>query len=191
MAKKILKLSKKKKKWYSIVAPKEFKFKEVGESLLSEPELLIGKPIVVNLSLLTGDYRNQNYRLKLMVENVLEGKGQTEIKEYYLSNTYHKKMVSSNKEKIFDSFVVETADDIKVKIKPIIIIRNKVTQSVLSSLRLETRKVLTGKIKKMKFEDLVRNVISLKLQKELKVDLKKIYPVQVIEFSKIIKLDKK
>ena len=53
----------KKKTWVKIHAPKIFNEQIIGETLVADSSLTIGKPITVNLMNLTGDIKKQQINI--------------------------------------------------------------------------------------------------------------------------------
>ena len=53
-------LKKKKKQWFTIVAPREFNEMEIGESLAPDTQSLVNRRISLSLGFLTGDLSRQN-----------------------------------------------------------------------------------------------------------------------------------
>ena len=180
----------KKKHWYSIYAPKEFKNVEIGETTVSDPKQIIGKTLSLNLGLLSGQMRKQNVKISFLVNKIVEGKANTEIIEYKLSSAYAKRVVRKGKTKIEESFIIETKDGIKCRVKPLAITRNKITSSTSAPLRKELRSFLINKSKKQSYEDLFHSLIVNEAQKDLKNNLSKVYPISFVEFKTVKKLTK-
>ncbi len=85
MAKKSQASSKGKKKWYSIVAPARFDNKPLGDSLVYEPEELIGKRVKVNLMNLTGEIKKQNMSIKFKVTEIKDAMGSAEVAHIFVA----------------------------------------------------------------------------------------------------------
>lgn len=181
-------LKKKKKRWVSITAPKEFNNVIVGESLCTDPKLLIGRRINTSLMDLGGHVRRQNVAITLKATGVEGEQVVTEFEGYRVSPAHVKRIVRKSKDKLDDSFVYNTKDGIKVKIKLLILTRNKVQNSVLSALRKKAREDLTDNIVKQNFSELVFSVISIKLQQDLRSNLNKVYPLVVCEITSLEKV---
>ena len=181
-------LKKKKKRWVSITAPKEFNNVIVGESLCTDPKLLIGRRINTSLMDLGGHVRRQNVAITLKATGVEGEQVVTEFEGYRVSPAHVKRIVRKSKDKLDDSFVYNTKDGIKVKIKLLILTRNKVQNSVLSALRKKAREDLNDNIVKQNFSELVFSVISIKLQQDLRSNLNKVYPLVVCEITSLEKV---
>lgn len=179
----------KKKKWYTILAPANFDNKELGDSLVLEPENLMGKKIKVNLMTLTNDIKKQNIRLKFEVTEIKESKGLTTPTEFELSPALIKRYVRRKKDRLDESLVYMTKDEKKVRIKPFVLTRNNIT----GSLKKEIRKILKLTLQKIiasrNYLDLYTDLISYRIQKELRDNINKVVPIKNSEI-RILQLEK-
>lgn len=179
--KKTLKKSAKvKKRWYSLQAPELFNRAQIGETLVAEPDLLIGREVRVNLMSLTRNVKQQNINVKFSITKITDKVAQTKIISYAMSPASIKRFVRRKISRIDDSFSVVTADNKTIRIKPLIITRSKVQRSVATDLRKVMREFLITEIAKKNYLDFVREVIQYKLQRSLTERLNKIYPVRIM-----------
>jgi|SRR3989344_9308042 len=128
---------------------------------------------------LTRSLRGKSLELKLRVKhenNALVG----EPISLALAGSFIRRMIRKGTDYIEDSFQVECRDG-KAIIKPFMITRNKVSRGVRNSLRVETKKFLEGYSKARTGRELFGDIMSNKIQKELSLKLKKIYPLALCE----------
>ena len=180
-------LKKKKKKTYVLIA-KEFNNMEIGETLASEDNLVLGRTIEIGLNQITNDPKTGSVKIKFKVNEVKEGRGYCELVQYFMIPTYVRRVVKPGKEKIEDSFLVLTKDNVKLRIKPILLTKAETQHSLLSSLRFKTREIFVEYCKKNDYNRLLDDIISHNLQKTLRDTLKKIYPLNVAEIRLMEKL---
>lgn len=173
---------KKKRKWYSIHAPKSFGNLELGESYISSPEKLIGKRIRANLNSLTR-IKGSNIRIKFQIIEVKENKGLTEAISYEVLPNHINRIVRKNKSKIDTSLKSKTKNKIPIQIKAIIITRSKIKGGVYSALKKEAMELIEQEMKNNTFEKILDSIIKYDLQKSLKNSLKKITPIQTVEIK--------
>ena len=179
MAEQIVKL--KKKQWYQIIAPKQFEEGVLGETLVSDPQMMLGKALSHNLMNLTSDPKRQNINIYFKVVSVEGGKGLTSIVGYEIIPSSVKRFVRRNSEKMNLSFECETADNMLVRIKPLVITKADVKGSVAAKMRNVIVQNLIKTIKKTNYNELMNDVITHKLQSELRAGLNKMYPLKVCE----------
>lgn len=174
-------LKKKRKKWFGILASDEFNNVKVGETLASEPSELIGRRVSLNLMALTNDPKKQSYNVLFVVKELKDEDGLTELIRYSMVIAHARRLVRKGISKIEDSFVVETKNNVKYKIKPFLILRFKTQHKVQTSIRKMIREHLTNLFKDIESKDVFMSAISNKIQMDLKSTLRKIYPVNICE----------
>ena len=173
----------KKKIWVQLVAPQSFNSQLIGEIPTTETKKLIGRVVTVNLMSLTGDMKKQNTNIKFLISQIKGDNAVTELHGYSLNSASVKRLVRRKNERIGLSFICKTADKKTVRIKPLMITRDKVKGSVSSSLQKTVIPFVTSHVEKTTFDNMIRELINKTLQKALKDAIKKIYPVKVVEIS--------
>lgn len=182
---KVTKTKVKKKRWVQVLSPELFRNESIGEVPVSEPGSLIERTITVNLMSLTRDIKKQNTSLKFIITNIKGDKAITQFHGYYLNSTSIRRLVRRGKEKIGLSIICKTFDNKKVRIMPLMIPYNKVKGSVASAFKKSTINYLTSYAAKTTFENMIRDLIANRLQRELKGVLKKVYPIRILEIAKL------
>ena len=177
-----------KKKWIKIIAPKIFNSEEVGETVYTSIDKVVGKIIEVNIGFLINDVKRQHMKLRLKVKDINNNLANTEIIGYDVVKAYIRRSIRTDRSKIEDSFVAECKDKIKVRIKPMIITRYKTKRAVLTNLRKSAIEVCLDICKKNNYEDVIKLVINNTLQRELKNTLKKIFPIAFVEIKSLNKV---
>lgn len=177
----IAEVRKAKKKWIEIVAPKEFNGAVIGETLCSELNSVIGKRLSVNLMQLSGDIKKQGINIKFKIDKISGNQALAEIMGYELSSSYLKRLTRRTKGKLEDSFLAESKDKVKFRIKPLMFAKNETKDSIMAHLRKEIRNFFIENSAKLDFSQVIYSVISNQFQKELKQSLKKIYPISISE----------
>ena len=97
-------------------------------------------------------------------------------------------MVRKGTNYIEDSFSTE-CKDAQVKIKPFLITRRKVTREVRKALRNKAKEELINYAKDKNSEEIFDDILNNKLQKQLSLKLKKIYPLSLCEI-RTLKVEK-
>ncbi len=179
MAEQITKL--KKKQWYQIMAPSQFGNVVIGETMVYEPQAMFGKTLTHNLMNLTNDPKKHNINIYFKVVEIEGNKGITKVVGYEIIPSSVKRFVRRNSEKMDMSFSCETADNVLVRVKPLLITRADVKGSVAAKMRNSLVQFLVKTIKKISYNDIINDMISHKLQSEIRSGLNKIYPLKVCE----------
>lgn len=179
-----------KKKWFTIVAPQEFQNAIVGETPAYEAEQVLGRVVVANLYTLTKDMRRQSISIALKVLDIKGTDAHTEVTRYEMNPVHIKRLVRKGRSKIDDSFVAETKDKIKVRIKPLYLTKNIAQKGVITSIRMKSRELLGQELAKQSYSEFVGAVIMGNIMKTIKGDLKKIYPLSIAEIRMFVKESK-
>ena len=108
-------------------------------------------------------------------------------KEIKIMPFFLKRMARKGTSYVEDSFSTE-CKNAKLRIKPFLITRKKVSRSVRKALREMAKKELIEYVKDKGSEDLFDEVLKNKLQKPLSLKLKKIYPLSVCEI-RVLKVE--
>jgi ribosomal protein S3AE len=143
-------------------------------------EELAGKVLTIDLS---RSLRGKNLVLKIRTKldaGTLVG----EPVSLNLAGSYVRRMMRTGVDYVEDSFIVECKDS-KVVVKPFMITRNKVPRSVLNSLRVEAKKFIEGFVKARILKEVFSEIMANKIQRELSLKLKKIYPLALCEIRDI------
>ncbi|MCR4327110.1 MAG: hypothetical protein NUV46_00840 [Nanoarchaeota archaeon] len=101
---------------------------------------------------------------------------------------YLRRMVRRGTNYIEDSFSTNSKD-FQMRIKPFLITRRKVSRAVRKALRNKTKEELERWAKELTAENMFDDVLKGKIQKELSVKLKKIYPLSLCEI-RVLKVEK-
>lgn len=175
----------KKKQWYNILAPAQFDNVVIGETLAYEPQQMIGKTLSHSLMNLSNDPKRQNVNIHFKIVGIEEDKGKTSIVGYEIVHATVKRFMRRNSEKMDLSFNCETADNVYLRVKPIVIAKGSVKGSVAAKIRHNITIFLTKTIKKMTYNDVINETITHKIQSAMRENLNKIYPLKVCEIRYI------
>ena len=91
-----------------------------------------------------------------------------------------RRMVRKGTNYVEDSFSADCKDT-KVRIKPFLVTRRKVSRAVRKALREKAREELTSYVKDKNSKEVFDEIIKNNLQKILSLKLKKIYPLSLCE----------
>lgn len=182
MAKKIKKISarKRKKSWYDIISPDYLGSQVIGVTPAYE-DADLGKRVVKRmLNEITGNMKQQNVKVILGVSNVKGNKINTDVIGFEINPSYVKRAVRKEKSKGEFSQDFQT-NDANVRIKGTFVTRNKTSKAIRDSIVKTITNELQTKLSKMSYQDLVSELLSHRLQYQLKKKSDKIYPLSFCE----------
>jgi len=149
----------KKKKWYPILANATFNNYEIGETIAESANSMIGKSVSVSLMALTQDMKTQNTKLRFKIKEAKDEKLYTDLVGYEIVTSSLKRLVHKNKDKIDDSFILTTKDNVKIRVKPFIVTKSSTNRSVLKALRKQAYESLADAASKNTYDALLENIL--------------------------------
>ena len=174
-------IAKRKKRFFDVEIPiikKETQLRayEIGE--------LEGKYLKYDLTrFLRGKGTLMQFKVKMQDEKAIATPRKIQLLPFFL-----KRMVRKGTNYVEDSFSTETKDA-QVRIKPFLVTRRKVSRVVRKALREKCREELINYAKSQTTENVFEDILKNKIQKELSLKLKKIYPLSTCEI-RILKVEK-
>ncbi len=176
------------KKWIPIVAPAVLRNVMVGETPALEPEDVIGRTITISLLALTGDVKKQNITVTLKITHLDHGKAMTELTDYEIMSASVRRMIRKGRTRIDDSFECVTQDGVKIRIKPLLIPKTRVTSSKSTLLRKLCRQRMKELAAESTYDRIISGILSYGLQKNLGEYLSKVYPLKSLEIRMMTRI---
>lgn len=170
-------IAKKKKRFFDVEIP------IVGREtqlIAFDVEELEGKYIKYDL---TRILKGKNIILDLKVK-VKDNQATANPVELKLIPSYIKRMMRKGTDYVEDSFSVK-CKNADLKIKPLLITRRKVSKAVRKSLRENAKKEMEEYIKTKTCEQIFEEILKNRVQKELSIKMKKIYPLSLFEIRSL------
>ena len=149
-----------------------------------EIEELDGKFIRYDLTRLL---KGKNMLLQLKVK-ISEDKATTIPREIKLTPSSLRRVIRKGTNYVEDSFSTD-CENARIRIKPFLITRRKVSRVVRKALRQKAREELIEYVKNKDAESLFQEILKNQIQKYLSLKLKKIYPLALCEI-RVLKVEK-
>jgi len=140
------------------------------------PEELNGKVVKIDL---TRNLRGRSFVMKLKVK-AEEEKLTAEPVSLELAGSYIRRVFRKGTDYVEDSFEVECRDK-KAIMKFFMLTRNKVSREIIKKIRNASREYLIAYAKTRDSKEILTDIMSNKIQKELSFKVKKIYPLALCE----------
>ncbi len=174
-------IAKRKKKFFDVEMPL---IKRQTQLQAYAPSELENRHIKYDL---TRMLRGKGMLLQLKV-NVEEDKLIANPKAIQLMPYYLKRMVRKGTNYVEDSFPTD-CKDARIRIKPFLITRRKVSRKVRKALRNKAKEELINYVKDKSTKRIFEEILKNQLQKTLSLKLKKIYPLSLCEI-RVLKVEK-
>ncbi|MCD6522933.1 MAG: 30S ribosomal protein S3ae [Candidatus Diapherotrites archaeon] len=172
------------KKWYTLLAPKCFEEKEIGQTVASEPKQIVGRIIRTPLNVITGNISQQSMILKFRVVDVKGEYGKTAIAGHEIQRGYMERLVRRMHSIVTAIGPVTTKDGYTLQITSVAIARNKMASTQRKAIRKVMYDYIKTKASKMKLDKFFQEMIFGKVSSEIAKEIKKIYPVSRVEIKK-------
>lgn len=180
----------KKKKWFTIYAPKLFDQKVVGETVAEKPELLKGRIISVSARDVTNQPRKQHVSLNFKVRDVQALKVYTELVGHEVKPSFLKRMIRRRSSKIETNQIVQLKNESKASVKTVVLSMKKLRERQKTAIR----KIMIQKIdyagKKKDFDDFVQELVFGHVAAKIGNEAKKIALIKRVEVVKSVLIEK-
>lgn len=174
-------LVKKKKLWLQILAPDIFGKAVIGESLVEDAKGLLGKKLHLSLMTLTGDMKKQHMSVSFVVDKIADNKGMTKIMGYEIAPASIRRQVRRGRNRVDASFVCQTKDGVKVRVKPFLLTAFETHRSKVSVIRRLIISYIATYAATYDFDVFFRDIISGKLQSRVREAVQNVYPIRSSE----------
>jgi|SRR3989344_75659 len=152
----------------------------------SNPEALDGNVIKLDMS---KSLRGKNVELRARIINK-NGELESTPLSLEVMQSYIRRAIRNGTDYVEDSFEV-SCKDAKLRVKPFLLTRKRVSRPVLRELRNQARKYLEAYITVRTLEEIFSEITTNKIQRDLSLKLKKVYPLALCEIRKIEKVEEK
>ncbi len=177
------------KVWYQILAPDYFDNKDIGLTLASDPELLLGRTVQPTLYDITGNFDQIHVKLKFKIIDVVGQQAKTVFHGHEWSSDYLRGLVRRGTSRIDWIGPILTKDDYLMRISVIVFTTTRSKTSQEKAVRKEIERVIRAHAKKHTFDELVQKVVLGELAQEVRERVRVIIPIRECEIrkSKVLK----
>ena len=179
------------KHWFVVRAPALFNHAEIGETMASEPEQVVGRTLETTLQEITGgaDIGKAHIKLRFQVERISgEKTAESRFIGHELTTDYVRRLARRKRSKIDTSLLVTTKDGVQIIVKPVAVGEQRLQTRLQAELRLRLRSLLTDEAQKKTGAEFVREMLGGELGKVLAHGLKSLYPLKKIEIRRSVVL---
>ncbi len=175
------------KHWYKVRAPGLFQHAELGETVATEPEQLIGRTLEMTLPELSGgqDAGKAHIKMRFRVERVGgDGVAETRFIGHDLTSDYVRRLARRKRSKIDTSLHVTTKDGIEIVLKPVAVGEQRLQTRLRAELRHKMVDILREEAAQRTAPEFVREMIQGELSKVLAHGVRTLYPLKKIEIRR-------
>jgi len=172
------------KEWYKVFAPDMFGGQQIAETLAAEPGLLQGRIVSVALQDITGDFSKMHIKLNLRIKRVAGFEAHTEFVGHDLTSDYIRRLTRRKHSKMDGVFEARTKDGYVIKVKPMAITEKRIQTSQQKAIRHLMSNVVAVAADNQTMSELVRDVLSGDMAKNIFKECKPVYPIRKIEIRR-------
>ena len=175
------------KRWYKVRAPGLFQHLELGETVASEPEQVVGRTLETTLPELSGaaDAAKAHVKLRFRVERISgDGVAEARFIGHDLTSDYVRRLARRKRSKIDTSLQVTTKDGVQIVLKPVAVSEQRLQTRLRAELRHKIVSTLTEEAQQRTSPEFVREMLQGELSKVLAHGVKTLYPLKKIEIRR-------
>ena len=172
------------KEWYKIHAPRMFNEAEIGETPSAEPDYVLGRTAEVTVQDLTGDFSKMHIKLKFKVVSVEGSDAKTAFIGHDLTSDYVRRLTRRRKTKTDHVVDIVTKDGFTYRIKTMSIAERRIQSSQEDGMRRIIAETLVAIGQERTLSEIVKDIVSGDLAKELARACRIVIPVKRIEIRK-------
>ena len=179
----------KKKIGYTIYAPEEFDRKEIGETIATKDDSLLGRVIEVSVGRLLNQPKRLQVTIYFKINEVKGNKAYTTTVGHEIKEAYLRRLIRRRGSKIEIIRDIQTKDGAKVRVKTLTVCGKKLKKSKETAIR----KIMTEQIDKLNNEtdsnNIIPEIVLGNILDKMTKDVQKIAPTKKVEIikSRIIK----
>jgi small subunit ribosomal protein S3Ae len=169
---------------YRVRAPGLFQHAELGETVATEPEQLLGRTLETTFPELSGvqDAGKAHVKLRFQVERLSgDGVAETRFIGHDLTSDYVRRLARRKRSKIDLSLLVTTKDGVQIVVKPVAVGEQRLQTRLRAELRHRMVEVLNEQAASQTAVEFVRGMLQGELAKALAHGVKTLYPLKKIE----------
>jgi small subunit ribosomal protein S3Ae len=175
------------KHWFKVRAPGLFQHVELGETVASEPEQVVGRTLETTLPELSGsaDAAKAHVKLRFRIERISgDGVAEARFIGHDLTSDYVRRLARRKRSKIDTALTVTTKDGVRVVLKPVAVGEQRLQTRLRAELRHKIVSILNEEAQLRTSPEFVREMLAGDLSKVLAHGLKTLYPLKKIEIRR-------
>ncbi len=175
------------KHWYKVRAPGLFQHADLGETVATEPEQLIGRTLEMTLPELAGsaDAGKAHIKARFRIERVGgDGIAETRFIGHDLTSDDVRRLARRKRSKIDTSLHVTTKDGIEIVLKPVAVGEQRLQTRLRAELRHRMAEILRTTAAEKTAAEFVRDMIQGEISKTLAHGVRTLYPLKKIEIRR-------
>ena len=170
----------------ALIASKEFRNKEITDTMVVDPQHLINRKFYVNLADLTNNFSKYYIKIYFRIVDVKNGKAITEFDSSECLREYISRMIHRRVKRIDVIKDAVTKDGVKLRVKVVAVAYKGITGIQKTKVRKIMWKVIEDYVSKVTLSEFIKkSIIGDELKNLLMEEVKKVYPLRNLEIRKV------
>jgi len=170
----------------TLMASKEFRNKEITDTMVVDPQHLINRKFYVNLADLTSNFSKYYIKIYFRIVDVKNGKAITEFDSSECLREYISRMIHRRIKRIDVIKDAVTKDGVKLRVKVVAVAYKGITGIQKTKVRKIMWKVIEDYVSKVTLSEFIKkSIIGDELKNLLMEEVKKVYPLRNLEIRKV------
>lgn len=174
----------KSKTWYTILSPEIFGKKEIGKTMVSDPNFLVGRKVNISAVEVTNNFSKYYIKFSFKISGLNSDKAYTNFDGSECVRDYISRMVLRYVRRIDTIQDLTTKDGVKIRVKGLAVVSKKAKSKTVKTIRARINELIERFVTKSNLEDFVDGIISDKIKSQVLKEIRVIYPVRNFEFRK-------
>jgi small subunit ribosomal protein S3Ae len=174
----------KSKEWYKIQTPSYFGNLDIGETIASDPEKIVGRRVETTLYDITNDFNQIHVKLLFQITEVKNQIAYTEYQGHVFTRDYLRSLIRRGSSRIDGIFNVTTKDGYTLRLTAIVLTLSRAKTTQQHIIRKIMEDIIQNKAKELTFQQFVQQVVLGKVGSEIYNAAKKITALRKCEIMK-------
>jgi small subunit ribosomal protein S3Ae len=174
----------KSKEWYKIQTPSYFGNLDIGETIASDPEKIVGRRVETTLYDITNDFNQIHVKLLFQITEVKNQIAYTEYQGHVFTRDYLRSLIRRGSSRIDGIFNVTTKDGYTLRLTAIILTLSRAKTTQQHIIRKIMEDIIQNKAKELTFQQFVQQIVLGKVGSEIYNAAKKITALRKCEIMK-------
>ncbi|MEM5799667.1 MAG: hypothetical protein QXZ43_03305 [Candidatus Aenigmatarchaeota archaeon] len=173
------------KDWFTIIAPKMFQEKILGETPGDDVKKVIGRIIEVPLVMITNDMSKYYLKAKMKIVKIDGLKAYTDLAGLECLRDHIARMIRYRITRIDTVQRLETKDGKKVAVKSVIVTNRRVTRGIEKEIKKYVEDIIAKTVSENTLDDFLTKVLKDSIKQKIMKEGSKIYPLRFFEIRKL------
>lgn len=159
--------------------------KKIAETPCTDPKTIINRNIEVSLAEIIDQPAKYHMKLMLKITHIKDKSAFTRFNGYVVLKEFMMRHVRKGSQKITLIEYFDTKDGWKLQVTTTSVMNRNVDANIKRKMRHLTSEMLSKNLSKLGIDDFIRALIAGNIQRSIKKEGSKIYPVRFTEIEKV------